>query len=176
MQRALRAQCERIMLSEKRDSPVSRFGCRHAKSATGLADVGRTRRNLEQEAYPSRRAGKIQRYLYTNDREPRKAANPGVEADAEATRSSRTHKKCGDVCKRRRRRSVLALQKIARSSRGAAKRRQRAAGSGWTGRRSSRDGERREKIRAASVPGDVVHATVRLAWRICCKRTGSAGT
>ncbi|UKZ67810.1 uncharacterized protein TrAtP1_008969 [Trichoderma atroviride] len=126
-QGSMRKTC---VFERERDSLVSRFGCRHAKSATGLADVGRTRRNLEQEAYPSRRAGKTQRYLYANDREPREAADPGVEADAEATRSSRTDKKCGDVCKRRRRRSVLALQKIARSSRGAAKRRQRAAESG----------------------------------------------
>jgi hypothetical protein len=100
-------------------------------------------------------------FLYTNDREPRKAANPGVEAGAEATRSSRTDKKCGDVCKRRRRRSVLALQKIARSSRGAAKRRRMAAGSGWLADEAVEMEESGgKKIRAACVPGDVVQCTL----------------
>lgn len=167
MQRALRAQCEELCCEREKSFPGQPLGCRHAKSATGLADVGKTRRDLKQEAYPSTRAGKIRRALYTNDREPRKAANPGVKADAEVTRSSRTDKKCGDVCKRRRRRSVLAAwgklpARVAEQQR-CGKWQRNVAEVADEVVEMEESGERRAKSRAASVPGDVVHATVRLA-------------
>lgn len=106
MQGALKAQSEEIC--SERVSLVSHLGAATRKALQGWPTWARRGGTFGRMPIPHTRAGKVFEVLYKIDREPRKAANPGVEAEAGATRSSGMDKKCGDVCKRRRRRSVLA--------------------------------------------------------------------